>query len=336
MATTAPTWGLSDGPDRDVVLTTRARLARNLAGFPFPGRCDEAELRRAANEVRRAARADSDRLADLSACEVATLPERTRQGLVDAQRISPELAAAGPERWALLDTGGQLSVLINEEDHVRVQAVVAGCAPVQALALAEDCAQRLERTLPFATSPERWGYLTASPGNLGTGLRLSVLVHLPALALVGWLDARLQAAFDLDIAIRGLHGESSASVADLYQISNAVSFGRTSRALADRVAGVAGYLVDAERQAREEARTNWSSRVQWRAHEAERALEADRIEVDAGLEALSQLRLAAALGLRAVPDDARFTRLVAEMRSTGGGDDFRRAARLRTALRRGA
>ena len=232
------------------MLSTRARLARNVAGLPFPWRCDEDQLRRAANAVRRAARADSDRLADLTAVELSALDERQRAALADTQRISPELAAGGVERWALLDRSGILSVLVNEEDHVRIQAVLPGCDPDRALAKAQDCAARLERTLPFAAEPERWGYLTASPGNLGTGLRLSVLVHLPALGLLGRREERLKAAFDLDIAIRGLHGEGTESVGDLYQISNAVAFGRPPAALARRVYAAAMYLAQAERAAR--------------------------------------------------------------------------------------
>lgn len=322
--------GEGGGPDRDVVLSTRARLARNLAGAPFPERCDEATLRRCANAVRRAARADSDRLADLEAVNVASLTDRERAALVGGQRISSDLASAGPERWALLDAAGVLSVLVNEEDHVRIQAVLPGCAPDAALRRADDCAVRLGHTLEYACVPERWGYLTASPSNLGTGLRVSVLVHLPALGMTGGREERLRAAHDLDTAIRGLYGEGSDSSGDLFQVSNAVAFGRSAAALADRVRGVARYLVSEERAARERLRTD--PRVDRALEAARGALSAPRLTPGEALDILSAFRLAALLGRVPGPDDAAFARLVRELRPGSDADDMRRAARLRGAL----
>jgi hypothetical protein len=115
-------------PDADVVLAARARLARNLQALAFPGQADDKTLRRSAQEVRRAALADTERLADLTPVAIAPLSARDRARLVDARRISPELAAAGAHRWALLDEAGALSIFINEEDHVRVQALAGGNA----------------------------------------------------------------------------------------------------------------------------------------------------------------------------------------------------------------
>lgn len=346
-----PAWATGNGPDADVVLAVRARLARNLAAFPFPSRASDRDLRRVAQEVRRAALADTERLADLSPVAIARLGGRDKADLVDARRISPELAWAGTNRWALLDEPGYLSVWVNEEDHVRIQALAGGNATADVLRAAEDADKRLARRLAWARD-ERWGFLTASLGNVGTGLRLSVLAHLPALAFLKRLPETLRAAHHLGISIRGAHGEHSLAAGDLYQVSNAVTFGLEPSHIAGRICPVADYLIAAERAARREvadshaARAVEASRAAWT-----RIERADRLAADVALDLLSRLRLAASAQLTPLgghapaPDATLFATLVAELR-TGAGlarpannappsvqDAIQRPAKIRTALR---
>ena len=341
----------SPGPDADVVLATRARLARNLAAYPFPARADDKALRRAAQEVRQAALADTERLADLSPVAIAPLSGRDRARLVDVRRISPELAAGGANRWALLDEAGVLSVFINEEDHVRVQALARGNAIAAALEAALDVDRRLRARLRYAYDV-RWGYLTASIGNVGTGLRLSLLIHLPALAFLGRLADTLRAAHHLGISVRGAHGEHSVGAGDLYQVSNAVTFGLEPSHIAGRLRPVGEYLVAAERAARGEVREAHVKRVIEAARAAWTRVErADRLAAGEALDLLSRLRLAAAAGLTPLgghapaPDATLFAALVADLR-TGAGlaaapdvaassvqDAIGRPAKIRTALR---
>lgn len=349
-----PVWATGAGPDADVVIAARVRLARNLHDYPFPQRAGDRDLRRVAQEVRRAALADGERLADLSPVAVNALGQRDRADLVDARRISPELAGSGGNRWALLDEAGALSVFINEEDHVRVQTLAGGNDAEGVLRRAEDADARLARRLVWAWD-DRWGYLTASLSNMGTGLRLSLLVHLPALAFLGRLPETLRAAQHLGISIRGAHGEGSQAAGDLYQISNAVSLGLAPAHIAGRVRPVADYLVAAERAGRDEVA---SARHAGRAVEIARAAwtrieRADRLSAEEALDTLSRLRLAAASGLTPLgghapaPDAALFATLVAALR-TGAGlaggsgqakdtslrDAIQRPAKIRTALRR--
>ena len=344
-----PAWATGDGPDADVVLAARARLARNLQAFAFPARADERALRRVAQEVRRAALADTEHLADLSPVAIGLLSARDRADLVDARRISPELAEGGANRWALLDDDGALSVFINEEDHVRIQALAPGNAGGEVLRMVEDADRRLARRLAWAAD-ERWGCLTAALSNLGTGLRVSVLAHLPALAFLGRLPETLRAAQHLGISIRGAHGEHSLAAGDLYQVSNAVTFGLSPAHIAGRVRPVADYLVAAERAARQEISDRDATRVVERARSAWTRIErADRLSAEAAMDLLSHLRLAAAAELTPLgghapaPDAALFAALVAEMR-TGAGltagneaasvqDAIQRPAKIRTALR---
>ncbi|MBC8102449.1 MAG: ATP--guanido phosphotransferase [Cytophagales bacterium] len=341
-------------PDGDVVLSARARLARNLEAYPFPNRANERDLRRAAQEVRQAAHADSERLAHLHVIAISPLAAKDRAALVDARRISPELADGGAERYALLDDPGALTVFINEEDHVRIQSLASGSGLTAALRLAEDTEQRLSRRLRWARDETFWGYQTASLANVGTGLRLSLLVHLPALAFLGRLEETLRVIHTLDISVRGAHGERSEAAGDLYQVSNAVTFGRSAGEIVGRVKPVGDHLVRAEREARQEIASGQADRLRDAARAAWSRVEAaDRLTAKSALDLLSALRLAAAVGLAPsrtgvpAPDARRFASLISELR-TGAGlasppvpsgapsavrDAIGRPAKIRLALR---
>jgi protein arginine kinase len=200
----------------------------------------------------------------------------------------------------------------------------------------------------------RWGYLTASLANLGTGLRLSLLLHLPALAYLGQLPESLKAIHTLDISVRGAHGERSSAAGDLYQVSNAVTFGLSAGNIVGLVKPVGDHLVDAERKARQEIAANHVDRVADAARGAwDRIVNADRLPAKEALDLLSTLRLAAASGLTPFgtteprPDTRLFAILIAELR-TGAGlapantaheapfalrDAIQRPAKIRSALR---
>jgi protein arginine kinase len=338
-----------------VVLSSRARLARNVEGFRFPGRADERDLKLVAQQVRRAALADVERLADLAAIAIDALTPHELGELEDARRVSPELAAGGPHRYALLDDDGALSVFVNEEDHVRLQSLAAGSGLHEALRDVEDADRRLSRRLRYAVHA-RWGHLTASLSNMGTGLRLSSLLHLPALGALGRVEGTLRAARHLGISIRGAHGEHSVAAGDLYQVSNAVTLGLSTGHIEGRVRPVVEYLVAAERAARRELAETApvAARAASEAGEAWRYVEAvSRLSARDALEILSRLRLAAACGIALAgvpaPGDALFTALVIDLRtgagltdrSTDTGDSpasavreaIQRPAKLRSALR---
>jgi protein arginine kinase len=332
MATATPHWVERTGPDQDIALVSRARLARNLDGYPFPHRASENVLAEIALQARRACRQDLE----LGPLLIDTLPEPRRTELIAAQRISPQLADAGPHRWALLDRVGALSILVNEEDHLRIQALAPGMAVDDALERVEAAERILALRLPFALDLARWGYLTASLSNVGTGLRVSVLLHLPALAWSGTLGGRLEAARTVDTAVRGLRGEGSETVGSLYQVSNAVSFGRATADLAARVRGVGLHLIAAERDARATLHATAAAAIKDAARRTARRLaDADGFEEAEALEALSILRLAAALGLVSAPDDRQFAGLVSALRGGDGPNAaIGRAALLRDRLTR--
>lgn len=335
-------------PDADVIVSARARLARNIDGYPFPARASETELRRVAQSVRQAAHADTGRLFDLIPVEIESLPPRDRAELVDARRISPDLASGGTERYALLDTTGRTSIFVNEEDHVRLQVLASGNAPQVALRGVQDIESRLGSRLCWAQDAEKWGYLTASMSNTGTGLRLSVLAHLPALVFLDRLDRVFDAAKQLGVSVRGAHGENSVAAGDLFQVSNDQTLGISVENTASRVRSFADILVRDERTARREVagerkrrdRAMNAARFAW-----ERTNTSDRLSARDSLEILSALRLCAACGLlpwrydyqiNAAPDDRLFAHLLAELRTGGGLTGSEGTSALRDAIGRPA
>ncbi len=333
-----PLWTEADGPDTEIALASRARLARNVGGLPFPSRGTDEQLRRAAQIIRQAAAARQDDLPPLEAHALRRLSETDRANLVAAQRLSPSLVTGDlGERWALLDPVGATSLLLNEEDHLRLQHIVAGSAIRSAAARALEIADVLGQEVKFART-ERWGYLTASLGNLGTGMRVSVLVHLPGMTVRQRLGDELSVAYDLDTAVRGLHGEGSETWGDLYQISNRISYGRTERELIDRVEATARHLIAEERTARRVLGVVHPGYVRTHARNLrESLLGADTLSAQESLEILSGLRLLAGCGLHEGPDAPTFARLVASLRDSermvGQRANIARAATLRDAMR---
>lgn len=335
-------------PDGDVIVSARARLARNLDGYPFPSRASEIELRRVAQEVRQAAHADTGRLFDLIPIEMDSLSVRDRAELVDARRISPDLASGGTERYALLDTAGRISIFVNEEDHMRLQVLAPGNVPQAALRDVLDVESRLACRLKWAQDAEKWGYLTASMSNTGTGLRLSVLAHLPALVFLNRLDRVFDAAKQLGVSVRGAHGEHSLAAGDLFQVSNEQTLGISVENTAGRVRSFADILVRDERAARRELagdrgrrdRAMKAARFAW-----ERTNSSDKLSARDSLEILSALRLCAVCGLlpwrqtyqiTPAPNDRLFAHLLAELRTGGGLTGSEGSAALRDAIGRPA
>lgn len=333
----SPAWTSALGEDRDVALSARARLARNVVGYPFPHRASEDQLRHVVQLFRQASKAQADALTPLEPVFVRSLSDEDRTALLAAQRLSPALAAGGSERLVLLDGAGDLSLFVNEEDHLRLQLIVAGSGIRSAAERALFCAGALRQELKFSTDA-RWGYLTSSLSNLGTGMRVSVLVHLPAMALRQRLGEELAVAYDLDAAVRGLHGEGSETWGDLYQISNRISYGRTERELIDRVQGTAQHLILAERTARDVLKVVHSGYVKTMARNLRhRLLESAALSPREALEILSGIRLAAVCEIAEGPDETVFARQVASLRSTeamvGQRACIARAAAARDALR---
>jgi protein arginine kinase len=242
-------WLRGSGPDSDVVVSTRIRLARNLADFPYTNRATQSQkadiVQRSRDAITKANLPSS-----LEYHDVPSMPALDRQFLVERQLISRELAAVldGP-RGVAFDSKESVSVMVNEEDHLRLQVLRSGFALEEAWTDIDKLDDALESRLTYSFHSQ-FGYLTACPTNVGTGLRASVMLHLPALGLTKQIERVFRALQKINLAVRGLHGEGSRAFGDLYQISNQVTLGKPETKILSEIREVIQTILQYEHQAR--------------------------------------------------------------------------------------
>jgi protein arginine kinase len=216
-------WFNGSGPLADIVISSRIRLARNIAGHKFLSRCSAAEKLQILNKLR-------DVLASLEFGDQTTYisvdkaPALDKHFLVERHLISRHHAFAKGPRGVVFARREFFTAMINEEDHLRMQVLKGGCQLSQCAEQINRIDDMVEEKIDYAFSP-RYGYLTACPTNLGTGIRVSVMLHLPALKMTGQIEKFLRATRDMGLAIRGLFGEGSEAAGDFYQLSNQVTLG---------------------------------------------------------------------------------------------------------------
>lgn len=251
-------WLRASGPESDIVISSRVRLARNLTDFPFIARTNEADreqieqiLHARIEALRSAGKIPSTSSEnELHYVDVGGLEDVDRQFLVERQLISREHADAEGARAVVIDSGERFSVMINEEDHLRIQVMHSGLDLEAAWKEINEIDDLLEEQVTYAYN-DRLGYLTACPTNVGTGIRVSVMLHLPALVITRQIDKVFRSLQKINLAVRGLYGEGSQAMGDFYQISNQVTLGMTEEELLAKVADVVPVLLDYERQARD-------------------------------------------------------------------------------------
>ena len=241
-------WLRGSGPESDIVISSRIRLARNLADFPFIRKCTAQD--RAALEKTVRSRLLEDGLPDMMYFDVEGLESVDRQFLVERQLISREHAESEGARSVAIDVGEKFSLMVNEEDHLRIQLMKSGLDLKKAWEQINEMDDLIESQLTYAYH-ERLGYLTACPTNVGTGMRVSVMVHLPALVLTRQIEKVFRSLQKINLAVRGLYGEGSQAMGDFYQISNQITLGRSEEELIEQVGEVVPVLIEYERRARE-------------------------------------------------------------------------------------
>jgi protein arginine kinase len=289
-------WLRGTGPESDIVMSSRVRLARNVAHYPFVSRAtdqDRGEVERFLRERIAAARPGRG----LDYFDVGGLDEIDRQLLVERQLISREHAEARGARGVAIDGREQVSLMINEEDHLRIQCLHSGLDLRGAWDQIRAIDDLLEKVVPYAYHP-RYGYLTACPTNVGTGIRVSVMLHLPALVITRQIDKVFRSLHKITLAVRGLYGEGSQAMGDFYQVSNQTTLGRSEEALVEQVGDVVPVLIEYERRAREflvrESQLNVHDQVS-RAIGILRT--AQTISAEETMQYLSRVRMGVLLGL---------------------------------------
>jgi len=302
-------WLDASGPESDVVLSTRVRLARNLSGEKFPC-CGSDEEAIAVRERVLSAISKGHYLTNALVLRMEDVDPITRRVLVERHIVSAAFSEDGPGRAAVAGENELVSAMINEEDHLRLQFICSGLTPVGAWRLVERIDSELERNLHYAFSSD-WGYLTACPTNVGTGMRLSVLAHLAGLARTGRISLVLKSVSKLGLSVRGFYGEGSAAQGGFFQVSNQTTLGQSEEDIANTVERVAARLVSLEHEARDELMRTDEHRIEDEVWRARGALGNARLLSSAEfMELASSLRLGVSLGMIDAPDLAALNRLL--------------------------
>lgn len=294
-------WLCGTGPEAEIVLSTRVRLARNLQGYPFAVRAGTEEKERILDRIRSALDV-SDVLETPTLWEMRPLSSNDRRVLLERHLVSRELIGSqdgdAPKGAALaLGKNEVLGLMINEEDHFRLQALMSGFQLERAWKEVEQLDEELGQRLPYAFHHE-FGYLTACPTNVGTGLRASVLIHLPGLVLTKQIAKVLQGIGQIGLTFRGLFGEGSDVVGNFFQVSNQTTLGKSEEDLIDHLEKIVTQVLQYEKQARavllQEAPAVLEDKV-WRAYGILR--HARSITFDEMMNLLSGIRLGITLKL---------------------------------------
>jgi protein arginine kinase len=301
-------WLDASGPQAHLVLSTRVRLARNVSGHPFCGRNTVEQREAIVAAVVEAARA-VPALADATLYRLDAVSAATRRWLNERQLVSRDLAgldASGLVRsGAALILGRSASAMVNEEDHLRLQGLRSGFALEAAYAVTDRVDHELGVRVSFAFHPE-FGYLTACPTNVGTGLRASVLIHLPALVLTKEITKVLQGLAQVGLTYRGLFGEGSEVLGHLFQLSNQTTLGKSEPELLDHLGRMVRQVMEYEERAREVLRRDAAAALEDKVWRAWALLRYARVlSFDETVNLLSSVRLG--VGLQILPDVPLYT-----------------------------
>ena len=292
----AASWLSGEGDADGMVVSCRARLARNLAAWPFAPKTALEDQEKIIEQVLIAAPKCLP-MRDAAFFQMNALQANQRQLLVERHLISPALAKSKGQRGVLFNADESLSVMINEEDHLRLQAILPGLQTHAAWQRVDALDDELRNELEWAQS-ERWGFLTACPTNTGTGLRISVLIHLPALVLTEDMERVMRGLARMAFAVRGFYGEGTNAVGNLFQISNQATMGVAEGEIVEKLSEVTQQIMSHEKEAQAALLADAPAQVEdkvWRAYgilQHARVLSGQEF-----MNLLSAVRLGCSLGL---------------------------------------
>ncbi|SDJ71319.1 protein arginine kinase [Salimicrobium halophilum] len=290
-------WMRHDGPDSDIVLSSRIRLARNFSSEPFPTVAGGEPLQNVLSYMEENFTGQSFR--DYEAFQLVKMDELEpieKRVLVEKHLISPHLVEKGEHSATLISENEQVSIMVNEEDHIRIQLYFPGFQLDRALEQTSQLDDWLEEKVDYAFDEQR-GYLTACPTNVGTGMRASVMMHLPALAMTQQINRMTPAINQLGLVVRGIYGEGSEAVGNLFQISNQITLGKSEEDIVEDLHSVVRQLIEQERKARQTLMSRSAVQLEDRIYRSYGVLRHSRIITSKeAAECLSDLRLGIDLG----------------------------------------
>ncbi len=236
-------WYTKFGNMGDVILSSRVRLARNLNDFPFPHKADSVQIEQITDILSRAAL----KIKDTKFFDLSAMSKTEKTALSERHIISPAMIDNSIKRGLVLSDDNALSILINEEDHLRIQAMKEGFNLDECLNVAMEADDIIENSVEYAFDA-KLGYLTACPTNVGTGLRASVMACLPGLKIAGKIESLTRSLAKVGITVRGIFGEGSKSLGNIFQISNQVTLGMSEEEIIDKLKEVIEEIIIQERE----------------------------------------------------------------------------------------
>ncbi|MGG1398754.1 protein arginine kinase [Bacillus salipaludis] len=290
-------WMRQVGPDSDIVLSSRIRLARNFEEYKFPTLFSHEEAKEIiANLEEVLKKADITKFGQMELLKVNDLQPLQKLVLVEKHLISPLLAEDSPYGAVLLTENEEVSIMVNEEDHIRIQCLFPGLQLKEALEAANEIDDWLESQIQYAFD-EKHGYLTSCPTNVGTGLRASVMMHLPGLILTQQMNRIIPAINQLGLVVRGIYGEGSEALGNIFQISNQITLGKSEEDICRDLKGVVSQLISQERSAREALRKTSNIQLEDRVFRSFGVLSNSRIiESKEAAKCLSDVQLGIDMG----------------------------------------
>ncbi|MDD5043986.1 MAG: protein arginine kinase [Candidatus Omnitrophica bacterium] len=289
-------WLKSTGPNSDIVMSSRVRLARNIDKLAFPSWANEKQSQKVLELVTEAV-AKIDYFKNASLFKLAEVDSLDKQFLIERHLMSHEHAQKTDSKALVLEPEEIMSIMVNEEDHLRMQIMQSGLNLFEAWNIMSKIDDQLSDTLTFAFS-QNWGYLTACPTNTGTGMRGSVMLHLPALVATRQINRVLQAVAKLSFTTRGLYGEGTQASGNFFQISNQISLGHSEEMIIENINGLIRQIIDQETQSRNALLTNNRAFLEDKVWRSYGTLEnAYIINSEETIELLSMVRLGVDTGI---------------------------------------
>ncbi len=294
---TRPSWMEATEDYTDIVMSTRIRLARNINKIRFPISFSEEEAKQVEEMVLHTLLENEQKDVNFSYFPMKELTVLQRQILVEKHLISPALAKREKTAAVFLTADESTSVMVNEEDHIRIQYLAPGLQLHEAYAKADEIDRLLEKQCTYAYD-EQLGYLTSCPTNVGTGLRASVMLHLPALTMTKKMNLLIQTMARLGMVVRGIYGEGSENLGNVYQISNQITLGKSEQDILDDLQNVVEKVIQRERHARKELFSKVSIALEDRLFRSLGTLMYARVLTsEEAASCLSNVRLAVDLGI---------------------------------------
>ncbi|AHM55455.1 putative ATP:guanido phosphotransferase [Peptoclostridium acidaminophilum DSM 3953] len=290
-------WLELDGAESEVVISSRIRLARNFSGYNFTNKLKPEEAESIIKEVENAIIYGTSAIRDdFKSLRMAEIDKLEKGILLEKHLISRDIAKSELSA-ALVKDDETVSIMVNEEDHIRIQALFPGFRLDDAWDIADKIDDLLEERVGYAFD-ERLGYLTACPTNVGTGMRASIMMHLPALVELGYIDGVLKAANQIGLAVRGIYGEGSQAKGSIFQISNQLTLGRKEEEILGNIKGLSKQLISKELEARSFLHKNHGMKFEDKIYRSLGILKSARtIDSNEAMNLLSNVKLGIEMGL---------------------------------------